>query len=495
MSNPFSDEYRREYKQRTEYSWLTDIEKIQADINRDLERSQSAAQTPESEYAIPEQPDNYTWPDDVQSSNPWLVHRAETPATTPSATTAPLSPGSSPPIRSTSGFYRETIKSTPQRGRSWAKTVAVILLVCTLGMGSLGFGIGSAFYWSREQTRGITHVETGDNPNTPIITSSQYVFDPGSRPQSGTIADMVQLIEPAVVGVMARFETNRPPAAGSGTIFAENEDRIFIATGEYVIRGAVQIHVRIAGSQPLLARRVDGDPRSGLAVISLDKQDLLDAGIDSVVIAAFGDSDDMQVGDTVFVIGNARNEGNSVTRGIISAGKQELVFPHYTLTVLQTDAAINYGNSGGPLINISGEIIGINIDRAGAQFNQEQVEGIGYSIAGNVAYPILRGFIDPERPAIGITARTLTEDLIELHDLDMPAMGVFVYTVTSGGAADRGGIRPHDVITAFGGEPVFTMEELQQAIRQSQIGDSIEVMILRGGLAITLDVQLLAFIQ
>jgi len=386
MSNSFSDDY----KPRPDYPWLTDIEKIQAEITRDLERAQSLSAMPESET------NEYTLSEETDASNPWLIPRPEAPAVISGTYANTLSP------KPAAGFYRETIKGTHQRHRSWAKTVAVILLICTLGMGSLGFGLGSAFFWAREQTVGISSEQTGDNPNIPTITSNQYVFDTGSNLQAGTVADMVQMLEPAVVSVTSRFELNNRAAmpgegtiSGSGTIFAENEDRIFIVTGDYVTRGAAQIFVRISGSQPLLARSVDGNMRTGLAVISLYKQQLLDAGIDSVVIAAFGNSDDMLVGDTVFAIGNARNEGNSVTRGIISAGKQEISFPGYTLTVLQTDAAINYGNSGGPLINTNGEIIGINIDRAGVQFGQAQVEGIGYSIASNVALPILMAFIDP----------------------------------------------------------------------------------------------------
>ena len=468
MSNPFSDD------QKPNYSWLTDIEKIQAEISRDLERMQSTS-------TAPEQANEYGWPHDLES---WAMPVAEAPVS------APPSPGP------TGGFYRENIKGTHQRNRSWAKTVAVILLVCTFGAGSLGFGLGSAFFWAREQTRGITYEEPGYNPNIPTMTTNQYVFEPNNTPRTGTVADMVQLLEPAVVSITTRFDTpNRPPTAGSGTIFAENEDRIFIVTGHYVIQGHSQILVRISGSQPLQARQVDINHRAGLAVISLDKQDLLDAGIDSVVIATFGDSDAMLVGDTVFAIGNARNEGNSVTRGIISAGKQELVFPGYALTVLQTDAAINYGNSGGPLINTSGEVIGINIDRAGEQFGQAQVEGIGYSIASNIALPILNSMICPDRPAIGITARTLTEELVIDHALGIPAIGVFVYSVAPGGAAATAGILPQDVITAFAGEPVFTMDELQLAIRSRQIGEVVEVRVLRGSTPITLELELRAFIQ
>ena len=477
--------YPDDQRSRSEFSWLTDIEKIQLEIAKDLEQAQAEASiSPEQS----EQPDVF---EDVVH-DPWLggYVAPTTPVSTPVAHAAPVTP-----ISPTSGFYRETIKGVPQRRRSWAKTVAVILLVCTLGTGSLGFGLSSAYFWARQQSSGITYVETVDNPYRPTITSNQYVFEPGEAWQSGTVADMVQLLEPAVVGITTRFDTaNLPPVAGSGTIFAENDDRIFIVTGHYVAPGVGQMAVRIAGSQPLLARHVQSDVNAGLSVISIYKQQLLDAGIDSVVIATFGDSSQMQVGDTVFAIGNARNEGNSVTRGIISAGKQELIFPHYTLTVLQTDAAINYGNSGGPLININGEVIGINIDRAGAQFGTAQIEGIGYSIASNVVIPIVEDIIDPNRPGLGIMGQTLDEERAAY--LGIPAMGVVVAGLVPGGAAEAGGLRINDIITAFAGEPVFMMSELQQAIRRRQIGDIVEVRILReGSTPMTLEVELRAFIQ
>ena len=496
---------------RHDYSWLTDIEKIQAEIAKDLEKTQptySFSDTPEepaghsertdstleSGYesmsesisavwtdTTPESAEPINWTDLFSESEPWP------------ADSAPPEPNALP--AATSGFYRETIKVEPPSRRSWPKTVAVIILVCVFGMGSLGFGLGAAYTWATHRANGILPEETGNNHETLTITSSRYAFDIGDR-QNGTIADMVALLEPAVVGITTRFEVgNISPIAGSGTIFAENEERVFIVTGDYVVPGRVgaQYSVRISGSGPIPARVVNREEEAGLAVVAVDKALLLEAGIDSVVVASFGDSSLMQVGDVVFAIGNARNEGNSVTRGIISAGKQEISFLGYTLTVLQTDAAINYGNSGGPLINLRGEVIGINIDRASRLFDSASVEGIGYSIASNVAVPIMEDLINPTRPALNISGGTLNE--ITAAYLGIPAMGVFVHYVLPGGAADEAGIAAGDIITAFGGEPVFTMEELIAAIRRRQIGDIVEVRVLRDGELLTMDAQLRALVE
>jgi len=360
-------------------------------------------------------------------------------------------------------------------------------------MGSLGFGIGAAYTWFTGQGNGLAPAEVNETGYAPTITSNRYIFEPGEI-QTGTVADMVELLEPAVVSITTRFEGGaRSPIAGSGTIFEENETRIFIATGYYIVPDNGIIHVRIADSRPLQARMVNRNRSTGLAVISVDKSQLVEAGVESYTIATFGDSSLMQVGDVVFAIGNARNEGISVTRGIISAGKQDLQFPDYTLTVLQTDAAINYGSSGGPLINLRGEVIGINIDRATVIFGTAAVEGIGYSIASNVVLPILQDIINPTTPGLGIMGLTVDEAIAEIFGI--PPMGVLIRDVFSGGSADAANMLPGDIVTAFDGEPIFIMDELQAAIRSRQIGDVVEIRILRDGEILTLVVELKAFIR
>jgi len=477
MHNPVSSDS----KGRQDNSWLTDIEIIQAEIARDLEKTDASSE---------EEP-SFMW------SEP-----ASAPETTFPAEILPDDIGESAEstfsAQNTAGFYRETIKRSSRGARSWGRRIAVLLLICTFGMGSLGFGLGAAYTWFTGQNESAPPADVVSNQETPTITRNRYTFDTGGQ-QTGTIADMIELVEPAVVSVVTRFtEGIHLPVAGTGTMFSENEDRIFIVTGSYVVPGIVDAEhfVRISGSQPLQARLVSSNMATGLSVISLYKVQLLEAGIESYTIAEFGDSSQMQVGDVVFAMGNARNEGISVTRGIVSAGKQDLILPGYTLTVLQTDAAINYGSSGGPLINLNGEVVGINIDRTTvALFGNASVEGIGYSIASNVVESVLLAMISPTRPGIGITGRTVTEEIAAGFG-GIPEMGVFIVTVTPGGAADVAGIRPNDIITAFGGEPVFVMDELIDAIAQRQIDDVIEVNILRdGNTPLTLEIVLQAFIR
>jgi|GEM_PF-473879 len=383
-------------------------------------------------------------------------------------------------------FYRETIKE-PQEIKtapffnSWRKVVA-FLLVFTIGTGSLGFGAG--FGWGFfESQNGEVYSEYGASPDSGTITTTHYVFEAAiGDPGAGSLADIVQILEPSVVTITAYFDDRfRDQTLGSGIIFAENDERIFIVTNDYVVRRSDRVAVSISGSEPLEARPVGSDPSAELNVISIYKTQLLEAGVSNVVIATFGNSDEMRVGDTVLAIGNAMGEGNSVTRGVISAPEMPIPWPNREpLMLLQTDAAINDGNSGGPLINTRGEVIGININRASnIIFGMDAVEGMGYSISSNVAMPILNNLINYRRPGLGIMGGSVDEEIATRHNI--PMLGVYVSTVLEGQTAYNAGMLPSDIITGFNGLPVFYWNQLVAAIRECQIGDVVEIRVLRGG--------------
>ena len=401
--------------------------------------------------------------------------------------------GTTPPPQATlsTEFYRENIKSPPKNWGSGLKKAVAILLICTLGTGGLGFGIGAGYGAIRRQNTPSTTVAEGH----PALTTLGHSFEDVS-PEPGTLADIVELLTPSVVGITSRV-TEGFTRQGSGLIFAEDEQRIFIVTNQYVVQGGGnRFEIAIEGNPPLIGRPVGSDSSAYLAVLSIDKADIVAAGIDTITIATFGDSDAMRVGDTVIAIGNAMGYGNSVTRGVISASEQRVTLPAggHELSLLQTDAAINYGNSGGPLINTRGEVIGINFDRAGDLiFGRTSVEGMGFSISSNIVAPLLDDLITGRRPALGISGGTISEQLAS--QLNIPSIGVYVSGVTPGRAAANGGMMPSDVITGFNGQQVFNWAQLVYAIRGARVGDTVEIRVLREGTqAVTLYVELDAMV-
>jgi len=491
---------------------LSNIDKIQAEIERDLEKPDAKPPETSPWLDLPPLPDDFMYVDepdgcfDEEEDIPItkeLVAHASPPLYTAHTPTAFASPA-----MQTGSFYRETVKNvSPSRSDSffgiWHK-VAVFLLICTLGTGSLGFGLGFGvrFFASGEleplRETANSYIGTFE---IPTITTTQYVFETTTgNPDAGSIADIIEILEPSVVSISAYFDDSflgGRPNQGSGIIFAENEERIFIVTNHYVVRGSQSVTVSISGSEPLDATPVGSEQSLDLNVISVDKAQLFDAGIDSIVIATFGDSSQMRVGDTVLAIGNAMGEGNSVTRGVISAPETEVTLHgrETPMLMLQTDAAINYGNSGGPLINTRGEVVGININQASNMiFGMTPVEGMGYSISSNAAIPILNRLINYRRPGLGITGGNVNYEIADRWGI--PVLGVYVQSVIEGQSAYNAGLLPSDIITGFNGLPVFNFSQLVEAISNSEIGDIVEMRILRDGRdAITLTVELGVFVQ
>ena len=390
---------------------------------------------------------------------------------------------------------KEVIRDEPRRGkrRPRRSLLAAVLLTITGGIfigGGIGIGIPLA-------NRVIIPRILGEPAATAETQRDPFAFNETPKPEftepksytlyNDNLSAIVSLVEPSVVGVTTVtqstganyfFSPQRDyPNQASGIIFHQDGDNIYIVTNYHVVNGASVVSVSVSGSEPVSARSIGSESASDIAVMAVLKKDLRDVGVDSVIIATFGDSDNVLVGETVLAIGNALGEGNTATRGIISAKNKEIIVQNgMPLTVLQTDAAINPGNSGGPLVNTKGEVIGINT----AKINESAIEGTGYSITSNVAKSLVEEIMNQKEKAfLGVLMSNLTEELAEMFNI--PEIGVLIEEVYEGTSADKAGIKRYDVITGFDGKPVMTKEDLRNYVSECEIGDEVEIKLLRDG--------------
>ena len=261
-------------------------------------------------------------------------------------------------------------------------------------------------------------------------------------------------------------QERKTSALGSGFIISEDG---IVVTNNHVIEGAEDVYVRVNGDQEFKAKILGADPGMDLAVLKMESDQ-------KFIPVEFGDSDQARIGDWVLAIGNPFGLGGTVTAGIISARNRSIGLSRYE-DFIQTDASINQGNSGGPLFNMDGDVVGINT----AILGQSGSIGIGFSIPSNSAKRVINQLIEfgeTKRGGLGVRIQTVTKEIAEVEKLDKPR-GALVASVAEGSPSDKGGIKPGDIILEFDGKPIKEMGELPKIVAQTDVGKNVDVKIWR----------------
>ncbi|MGB3146962.1 MAG: DegQ family serine endoprotease [Paracoccaceae bacterium] len=270
--------------------------------------------------------------------------------------------------------------------------------------------------------------------------------------------------------------SQRSQALGSGFVVSADG---YIVTNNHVIEGADEIEIEFFSGDRLDAKLIGTDPKTDIALLKVESDEPL-------AFVSFGDSDVMRVGDWVMAMGNPLGQGFSVSAGIISARNRELSGAYDDF--LQTDAAINRGNSGGPLFNLKGEVVGVNT--AILSPNGGSI-GIGFSMASNVVSNVvgqLREYGETRRGWLGVRIQDVTPDVAEAMGLSI-ASGALITDVPDGPAKDAG-IQSGDIITTFDGRAVKDGRELVRRVADAAVGAAIKVGVLRDGEELELTVTL-----
>ena len=281
-----------------------------------------------------------------------------------------------------------------------------------------------------------------------------FQFPPGSR-----LEDMFKEF-----GVP---ETRKAMALGSGFII---DAKGIVVTNNHVIKGAEDILVRVNGGKEYKVTIIGSDPLSDIAVLKMETKN-------KFIPVKFGDSDKARIGDWVIAIGNPFGLGGTVTSGIISARNRSIGLSRYE-DFIQTDASINQGNSGGPLFNMDGDVIGINtaiLSPTGAS------SGIGFAIPSNSAKRVIDQLIEfgeTKRGWLGVRIQFVTKEIADAEKLDKPK-GALVSSVAEGSPSDKAGILPGDIILEFKGTLINKMQELPLIVAQTDVGETVEVKVWR----------------
>ncbi len=339
-----------------------------------------------------------------------------------------------------------------------------------------------------------------------IILSLSYLTQSYSKPVPDSFADLAEKLMPSVVNISTSTTVvtksnplpfQFPPGSPFGDMFKEFGDPQerqsaalgsgfiideagIVITNNHVIQDADDIIVRVNGDQEFKAKVLGADPLMDIAVLQLETNE-------KFIPVAFGDSDKARIGDWVIAIGNPFGLGGTVTAGIISARNRSIGLSRYE-DFIQTDASINSGNSGGPLFDMEGNVIGINT----AILGRNGSIGIGFSIPSNSAQIVINQLIEfgeTKRGWLGVRIQDVTKEIAEVEKLDKPR-GALVASVAENSPSEKAGIKAGDIILEFNGERINQMKELPAIVARTQVGKNVEVKIWRDKKEITKNVLL-----
>ena len=345
-----------------------------------------------------------------------------------------------------------------------------------------------------ENKGGTRQLTTSDQIGSTAVSTATTVTD---------VSDIAENVMPAIVQVTNMSITEyrswfgqsfeqESKSAGSGIIMSSDDDYLYIASNNHVVEGAQTLTITFVDGAAVEAEIQGTNAEKDLAVIRVKMDNIQQETKDAIKVATIGDSTGLKVGESSVVIGNAMGYGQSVTTGVISALNRDVTFRNndgstYTNSLIQTEAAVNPGNSGGALLNMNGEVIGI----VSAKYADTVVEGMGYAIPISEARPIIEDFINqktqPDEKTEG-DDKQLSEAYLGISGVDIDEMtafqynmptGVYVARVESGTGAEAAGLEKGDVITGFDGTDLYTMAEIQKALLGHKVGDTVKVKVAK----------------
>ena len=392
---------------------------------------------------------------------------------------------------STGGSYRPP---RPPRNYGWLVAVMGVILLCVSGISTVyrGYVRNAVSETSAESASPVQAAVTTQNVVDTVGEAETPQYDGQAFLGSGTVLnisesdgdemtlqDIYKKVIPSVVSITAMGDSGT--ATGTGIVMSSDG---YIITNYHVVTTAKQVSVLLTGGEEYLARKVGGDETSDLMVLKIEAEGLTPA--------EFGDSDRAEVGDTVVAIGDPLGTElrGTMTDGIICGISRNISVEDRTMTLMQTNAALNSGNSGGPLVNMRGQVIGINTMKIASSYTA--VEGIGFAIPIASAKPIVdelveQGYVSG-RPAFGFTVETLEVQVMLFYDL--PGR-LCIRSVEENSDAYQKGIREGDIITAIEGVAVTSTDEFNRIKNEHVAGEELTLTVYRNGTNYEVSVKLM----
>ena len=395
-----------------------------------------------------------------------------------------------------SGQYEKPRKPKKKKKNGFWKKAAAIVAVLALVAGSCGItaavvndywqdwaedyasGVSQKMLAMQEQIDALSAKNTGNSVSGTVVANGSGLTP--SQVYAQNVRSVV-LISSQVTGSMYG-QTTTGVSTGSGFILSEDG---YVVTNCHVVEGATSVTVTTFDGEDYAAQVCGTDSTNDVALLKVEATGL--------AAAAVGSSDDLIVGDQVVAIGNPLGELTStMTVGYISAKDRDVTTDGTTINMLQTDAAINSGNSGGPLFNMRGEVVGITTAKySGNSSSGASIEGIGFAIPIDDAMDLVEDLMEfgyVKGAYMGVTIQDMDAQTASMAEVYGLPVGPIIVSTEENGAAKKAGIQPNDIVTAIGGDKVQTVSELTRKLRDFEPGDSTTITVFRGGSQLELEI-------
>ena len=392
-------------------------------------------------------------------------------------------------------------KKPMSTGKKWMVNVAMALAFGLIA-GTVFYGVNIA---GDEITGRSNAIENTSAPTTIANTDtsdSSMATPTSTNANSGTVSTVAANAMPSLVTIstmsveeMQNFfggtQSYQVEGAGTGVIVGQNETELLIATNNHVVNGATSLSVGFIDETSVEAQIKGTDANNDLAVVAVKLADIPEETMNQIKVATLGNSDDLALGEQVVAIGNALGYGQSVTSGYVSALNRDLTLSDgaggtFTSTgLIQTDAAINSGNSGGALLNMKGELVGINEAKSSMTSSGTTVDGVGFAIPISKAEPILEELMslttrekvsEDQAAYLGVTCVDVTSETSQMYNVPT---GVCFKTVVEGGPADQAGVKKGDVLTKMDGREISNYASLKEVLQYYAAGEEVEIIVQR----------------
>lgn len=357
--------------------------------------------------------------------------------------------------------------------------IIVILLILILNLYLIISGKIN-FYFSNKNNKSETKIELKYTETNDTKNEGIYVTD---------VSKVVEQAMPSIVAITSKTLLNSNnygfnyynqnayiEGAGSGIIIAQNDEEIFILTNNHVVENSNELIVQFIGGESSDARVVGISERKDVAIIAVKINDLDKSVLDSIKIATIGSSEDLKVGNGIIAIGNALGYGQSVTTGVVSALDREVTTDSYTIEMIQIDAAINGGNSGGALLNSRGEVVGINTAKYSSNglSSSASIEGMGFAIPISEIKDLIEDLMNGKNDSNGVTLgiEGYMTNIGNLSVYNLP-VGFYISNITDGGAASKYELEIGNIITEIDGKSISKVEDIRKVLTSKDEGDKV----------------------